>query len=344
MVSLARDYRGLTQAGLAKRLGLQQGAVSKMEGGILGISDEMLDDISRELDLPRRFFLQAGPIYGLGSHAYVYRKRQRMSARDRKRIEAQVNLLRLHVERMLESLDVDAPQRIPEMPIVDANKSPEQIAYELRASWLIPSGPIPNVTAMLEMAGVIVIPCDFGTMAMDATSIWLPGQNPLIFVNRHVPGDRWRFTLCHELGHLVMHREPSDYMEREADQFAAAILMPKHDIRTDLREVTIKHFTRIKPYWKVSIQALLERAYSMRRITKNQRRYFYMNLSKHGYRTREPAPLGRETPTLHRALLTAHADDLGYSLDDFAHLFAFHPEQVVELYFPEDAPRLRVVT
>ena len=342
MVSLARDYRGITQTDLAKLVGVKQGLISKIEAGIAGISDEMLDDLSHELYLPRRFFYQSNKVYGLGSHAYAYRRRQRMSARHRKRIEAQVNLLRFHADRMLQSLDIHAPLRIPNIPIADSDSSPEQIAGTVRAMWLIPSGPIHDVTAILEDAGIVVIPCDFGTMSMDATSIWLTGKNPLVFINKDVPGDRWRYTLCHELGHLVMHNEPSDYMEREADQFAAAMLMPESDVAPDLSNVTLKHLARIKPYWKVSIQALLERAYSIERITGNQRRYFYINLSKHGYRTREPAPLERETPRLHRRLLDVHTNELGYTLDDLARLFSLHPQQVGELYFSA-TPSLRVV-
>ena len=342
MVSLARDFRGLTQTDLADLLGVQQGAISKIEGSIMSITDEMLDEMSHVLDLPRRFFLQSGPVYGLGTHAYMYRKRQRISAQVRKRIEARVNLIRMHTDRMLRSVDMRSPLRIPQISTSDTNKSPEDIAYAVRAQWLIPSGPIENVTAMLEGAGVLVVLCDFGTMAMDATSIWLPGKNPLVFVNQDIPGDRYRYTLCHELGHLVMHNEPSDHMESEADQFAAAMLMPKHDVRTDLHEVTLKHLAKLKPYWKVSIQALLERAYSLRRITRNQRRYFYINLAKQGYRTREPVPLERETPTLHRMLLDMHASELGYTLNDFAYLFALNPHQVNEMYF-HGQPRLRAV-
>ena len=342
MVSLARDFRSLTQTDLADMLGVQQGAISKIEGGITSITNEMLDEMSRVLDLPRRFFLQSDPVYGLGTHAYVYRKRQRISAQVRRRIEALVNMIRMHTDRMLRSVDMRSPFRIPQISTADTDKSPEEIAYAVRAQWLIPSGPIENVTSMLEGAGVLVVPCDFGTMAMDATSIWLPGRNPLVFINKEISGDRFRYTLCHELGHLVMHNEPSDHMESEADLFAAAILMPQHDIRADLHEVTLKHLAKLKPYWKVSIQALLERAYSLRRITQNQRRYFYMNLSKLGYRTREPVPLERETPTLHRMLLDAHTNDLGYTLDDCAHLFALFPQQVSELYFHAQ-PRLRAV-
>ncbi|MBK7012326.1 MAG: ImmA/IrrE family metallo-endopeptidase [Xanthomonadales bacterium] len=43
----------------------------------------------------------------------------------------------------------------------------------------------------------------------------------MIFINKDVPGDRWRFTLAHELAHLVMHDIPKPDMEDEADEFAS---------------------------------------------------------------------------------------------------------------------------
>ena len=52
MVSLARDYRGLTQTDLADRLGTKQGVISKVEGGITSITEDMLGEFSRVLDFP----------------------------------------------------------------------------------------------------------------------------------------------------------------------------------------------------------------------------------------------------------------------------------------------------
>ena len=79
------------------------------------MSDDMLGNLSRVLNLPRQFFVQSDQVYGLGTHAYVYRKRQKISAQQRKRIEAQVNLLRMHTDQMLRSVDIQSPHRIPQL-------------------------------------------------------------------------------------------------------------------------------------------------------------------------------------------------------------------------------------
>lgn len=48
---------------------------------------------------------------------------------------------------------------------------------------------------------------------------------PLFFVNVTIPADRVRFSLAHEIGHIVMHQLPTDDMEREADRFASFALI-----------------------------------------------------------------------------------------------------------------------
>lgn len=67
--------------------------------------------------------------------------------------------------------------------------------------------------------------------AMDGVTMHAPDTLPCIFLNRSQPADRLRFSLAHELGHLIMHRVPTLQMEEEANAFAAAFLAPAKDIR-----------------------------------------------------------------------------------------------------------------
>lgn len=77
------------------------------------------------------------------------------------------------------------------------------------------------------------------------------GEEWVAGVNSHHSGVRQRFTIAHELGHFVLHRTSQDnfrdviftrrsmgrdLMEREADSFAAALLMPKEDVVRDIRD------------------------------------------------------------------------------------------------------------
>ena len=106
-----------------------------------------------------------------------------------------------------------------------------------------------------------------------------------------MPGDRQRFTLAHELGHLVMHDVPTEEMEDEADKFASEFLMPEAQIQGQLHALSMRKLWELKSRWKVSMAALVKRAETLGCITASQTRYLWIQLSKSGYRLEEPAEL-----------------------------------------------------
>jgi Zn-dependent peptidase ImmA (M78 family) len=124
---------------------------------------------------------------------------------------------------------------------------------------------------------------------------------PIVLINCNVPVDRKRWTLAHELGHLVLHTEYLDEdVEVQANQFAAEFLMPEDEIRPSLRNPTLGNFLSLKREWGVSIAALVERAFALQVIDKTKRTSFYKMMSARGMRTVEPGSesLAPETPQL----------------------------------------------
>src|SRR5690606_10379613 len=118
-----------------------------------------------------------------------------------------------------------------------------------------------------------------GTRHMDATSIWFANSPPMIFYNSALATDRLRFTLAHELGHLVMHDVPSETQEEEADLFASEFLMPENDIRPQFRrKLSLKVFASMKPYWKVSMAALVYKSHQLGELSDSQYRYYNIEL------------------------------------------------------------------
>src|ERR1700730_1023199 len=115
------------------------------------------------------------------------------------------------------------------MDAEDYNGDVSVIAGLLRRSWGIPNGPVENLTTAIEAAGGVVLRRSFGTSKIDAMSKWAPGEPPLFFINSEIPADRCRYTLAHEIGHIVMHQVPTPDMEGEADRFAEEFLMPEKD-------------------------------------------------------------------------------------------------------------------
>jgi len=352
MVVLAREFRGWTQEELGRKLYVSQAKVAKLEGGLQSdVTSEFGGQISEALGFPIEFFQLQEDRLGFGSSAYYYRKKSDITAADRKRIHANVNLLRIHVKRLLSFVDIQATRPLPVMSLDDHNGSPSRVAQAVRALWRLPEGPIGNLTAIVESAGVVVIPCDFQTRAMDATSLRLAEMPPLVFMNDQLPGDRWRYTLAHELGHLLLHQVPSEQMEDEANEFAAELLMPEGDLRPQfvrLGELRLQDLCNLKPYWKVSIASLLVRANDLGFLGESKRRYLWSLMNRWHWRTVEPEPLDREQPRTMRRVLGHFRDRLKYSDEDLATFLLTHLDDLRMLHAnwfqdASSAPRLRLV-
>src|SRR5262245_51815564 len=211
MIVVAREARGLTQTQLAERLDASQARVSKWEAGIIAPSSDDIAALTSALDYPAEFFMQTDRVYGFGSPCFYHRKRTRMPVGDLRRIQARLNIFRFHVTRLVRGIAIETENKFVRLD-VDEHGGPEEVARLLRHQWGLPFGPVPNVVNAVENAGAILFALSFGTKNLDAISQVVAGCPPVIFINSDIPGDRLRFTLMHEVGHIVMHQLPSDNM------------------------------------------------------------------------------------------------------------------------------------
>jgi Zn-dependent peptidase ImmA (M78 family)/transcriptional regulator with XRE-family HTH domain len=339
MIVLARESCGMTQGDLANAIHVTQGKISKYENGLLAVAEEDLASIAKILGYTTDFFYQTDQIYGLGSSSLFHRQRQGVPIVLQKQIQAQINIRRMQIERLLRGSNVDAENRFEPLDIDAFNGHVEKIARLVRVAWKLPTGPIQNLTAAVENAGGIIMCCEFGTAKIDAAHIWIPGLPPLFFMNNRLPGDRYRFTLAHEVGHAIMHRYPTGDIEAEADRFAAELLMPEQEISDQLHGMTIDRAAMLKPHWKVSMAALIRRARDVKAISERTYRSLFTRLSAIGYRMNEPIPLPLEKPTVVPQLVAVHRQAYGYSDTDLARiLFRADPQFFSALSTPNISP------
>lgn len=340
MLRLARDARRATQGNLADWSRVTQALISKIENGLTHPSDEVVEKIAAALRFPRSFFFQQES--AIGFPPFHYRKRARLGVKALNYIGAAINIRRQHVAKLMRSYEMEVLKPIPQIDLDESGLTPERIAERLREYWMLPRGPIESVVEVIEQAGAIVIPIRFNTNLMDGLSFRSEGLPPLIFLNRDMPGDRWRFSLAHELAHLVMHTVPSDdqQMETEAHRFAAAFLMPAVDVRPYLSNIKLSTLARVKAYWKVSIKALIKRAYDLKLITDYYYKILNINYNK-SFSQGEPIEILQEKPTLMKRIVKYHMDNLWYSPDDLANFLCLNEDDTRLLY--TDGRRLRVV-
>ena len=336
LLLLARQYRGKSQTEVANAAGLNQGHYSRIENGLLpeGPSEENLGRIADALSFPSSFFYQRDSLSGLPLSVHpMHRKKASVGERALKQVHAELNIRLMHVRRLLSAIDVE-----PELPLpwidVDEGGGPQEIARLVRQSWMIPRGPLGNLTELVERAGILVVLCNFDA-PIDGVTMRLPDVPPCMFINAEVPADRMRSSMAHELGHVIMHRIPTDNIEHEANVFAAELLCPEKDIKRDLiGRLSLEKLVRLKAYWKVSMQFILYRAKSIGCITDNQSQYLWKQISRLGWRVREPAETDfpHDEPQLFPEIIALHFRDLDYEVSDFTNLLHVDQDDLRHLY------------
>lgn len=286
VLAIARKARGLTQSELADMLGTTQPTINRYEAGDRAPEPETVAALAKALGVTEQLLIHGNRFRGALAVDAHMRRQKTTKASLWRQMEARLNLLRVHASFLFEEISMMSDQHVPTF---DPDDVPAQHAARLiRAQWKMPLGPVVNLTRWLESAGVLVFEEDFGTRRIDGLSQWV-GDHPVMLINANAPPDRKRLTKAHELGHLVLHSNiATEDMEAEANRFAAELLMPLDEIRPELRKVDLGALAALKREWGVSMQALLERAYSLKMVTPEARTRFYKMMNAKGWKTNEP--------------------------------------------------------
>ncbi len=345
MLRLACDLRDITQTQLAELCEINQSHISRIMHGEKEPAGSVLEKFSETLRFPISFFFQDGNYSGLGVSVVYFRKRAGSLVKHLRRVQAEVTVRRLQIQRLLRELEiVPGARTFRFMDIDDYHGKADHVAGLLRASWSLPLGPIPNLIGTIESAGGIVFVFPFGTTDIDAIAQWPDDLGrPLFFVNKEAPADRARFSLAHELGHMTMHRSATAEMEGEADRFAAEFLMPAREIAPQLSGLTLDKAAALKSYWRVSMAAIIRRAKDLGRITPNEYLRLVKRMSALGYSKQEPVRIEGESPRLVTSILDSYQMTNGYSISDLARLNAVFEDDFRSRYISADTG-LRLAT
>jgi transcriptional regulator with XRE-family HTH domain len=217
-IERARLAAGLSLRALADAIGVSHTMVSKYEKNETTPSSQLLIGIAKALGVRVEYFFRKAEIHLDGVE---YRKRTTLTAGDRKKIlaDAEDQLERwAALEQFIPqawSVGFDIPATVPER--VAHDEDIETAALALREAWKLGHNPIPDLIDTLEEHGLRVVTVAGDTkQKFDGFSARC-GTMPVVVVGKGWVGDRQRFTLAHELGHLVLQgRLASGLVEEKA--------------------------------------------------------------------------------------------------------------------------------
>jgi len=304
-IRLARKASGQSQRALAKKAGISAMAVSKYE---------------RAMDLPgSAVLLRIGRATGVGVEYFfrpsseavevrAFRRHSRLGAKQEAMVAGQVQeWLERHLETRALFPSV-SPERLPRHA-ASTLETVERAAEKLREAWSLGLDPIENLIQVLEDHDVAVGLVE-GADKFDACTFEADGT-VVIAVKRRSPGDRQRFSLAHELGHLVVDVRGQLNEEDASNRFAGALLVPAEAARAELGErrsaLDAWELLLLKRKYGLSMQGWIHRAHDLGIITANTAAALYREFRYRGWHRKEPGESYPSEEPTRLKLLVAHA-------------------------------------
>lgn len=309
----ARLFRGFTLTELAEKTGLSKQSISQYENGSKPDIQRVLI-MARVLGFPTEYFLQEDFCKTMTEVTYF---RSMATATKMSRTSQSIKLE--YVAKMYEILAQYVTFPKLDIPKVDFHGSDdefddvaqqamrdeiESIALEVRKYWNLEMSPIANLQLTLEENGILVTGFNTNDNRIDAFSQRTVVDDGDVFfiavAQGEKPEGRIIFDMAHELGHILLHpwsesldligRDEFKTREAQANMFASAFLLPQEPFLRDVvaYPTDINYYLHLKKKWHCSMQAMIYRAHQLRAITDNQYQYMMRQISKKGWRTKEP--------------------------------------------------------
>jgi Zn-dependent peptidase ImmA (M78 family)/transcriptional regulator with XRE-family HTH domain len=344
----ARLFRGLTLDEAAKVLEVSSQAISQYERGIIVPKVATIEKYTEQFDFPYIFFLKELNRPESTSQVFF---RSYTSASKTAQKKVMVSYEWLWEIYAFMSNYIDFPElNIPsqeEIHYVSAKTVDdidclkiEEIAIKLRSFWNVGTGPINNLTSLLERNGVIVVKKEFKDLKTDGFSQWKDGR-PFIFVSADKDSAvRIRYDLAHEVGHIILHSGISEddlndtkrftVIEKEAHYFAGAFLLPADIFGDEVFSSSVLSFIPLKRRWKVSIAAMVKRCDNLKLFSDTQILNIQKYLSKNKMRKSEPLDneIPIESPSVFRQSIKLLLENQVFSLNSLLDNLGFPKDEI----------------
>lgn len=268
---------------LADKIGVSKQMISKYEAGMSMPSSKILIELAKALGVKIDYFFVSSEIE-LGE--VNFRKKSSLSQKKIKALKEQISLRLsgyLEVEEILQiDNSFDFSKNKKKVELADDIKD---LVIRLREQWEIGLDPIHNIIQLLEDKEIKVIEIDESQSNFDGLSALVNKKYPIIVVNKNFTVERKRFTLLHELGHLVLDIPHEDIKTQEqlCNRFASEFLFPSSMVIKEFGQqrkiVSKEELIEVQRKYGLSIRAIVYRLKDCKVISENSAVEFYKKLN-----------------------------------------------------------------
>lgn len=275
---------GMSLRKLSEKLNITAQTLSNYERGVTMPPSPVIIAMAKEMKVKAEFFFRPVTVSIEGidfrkKNSFLVKEQNSLIAGIRDWLERYKQTEALFADKI--SFGLPAPTTVSNLDEI------EKIAVDLRRKWQLGLAPIENMTSLLEENHIRVYFIK-ATDSFDACTFWSDGR-PCIVVRNDMPGDRLRFNLAHELGHLLIKcPEEGDKRTREkpAMRFASAFLVPSEVVIRELgqsrKKLSLNELHILKMKFGLSMSAWVFRAKDLGIISDSAARSLFYVLKKYG--------------------------------------------------------------
>lgn len=296
----ARLLKCLSQQNVADEIGISKQMVSKYENGEAIPTSSKFIKLSKLFGLKIDYFFSSFQIE-LGE--INFRKKSTFSIKKQSSLKEQI---KINLENYLwieDSLSIDYTfKKIIHDSKINSIEDVEKVVLKLRSEWNIGIDPIHNIIQLLEDKEIKVIELFDVDDKFDGMATYVNDKFPVIVVNGNFPVERKRFTLLHELGHLLLNLPECDVKQEEnfCNKFAAEFLFPKKIVIKEFGgkrdHITLTELISTQKKYGISIPAIVYRLVDSGILSKQRHTDFYKKIRFNPSLEREVNMTRFETP------------------------------------------------
>lgn len=273
-IQQARKAAGLSLRALAEKVDVTAMAISKYENNQSTPSSGVLLALAKALGVRTEYFFRRVSVDLVNvnhreHHLLPKKEEQKVLTDVKEQLERWLALE--EVAPVPWSIEFSRPDDLPAS--ITSYDDIEDVAIKMRQHWHLGLNPIPDLIDTIETRGIKVLITRYdGHKNFNGLSAEVNGA-PVVVVGKSWVGDRQRFTLAHELGHLVLHGLLRDNLDEEqaCNRFAGAFLVPKDSVKNCLGErrtrFELQELFLLKHEWGLSMMAWSFRAKDLRIIS-----------------------------------------------------------------------------